>query len=337
MFLAPTPLGRKLAPEILESDKKNCRRIGPCGLGKEALYVGSRYRERRYYLPWRDVKRVFKRVAMSRGGFSGRGLFGSLAYLVVQYGSGKEIQCRFRHEAEVDRLLAQVEKEHPAIPTHSARAEKKLADAAAAEEARYKTDLPEETLAAVERLREDAAYLEARSALCEKLTAAAKQKRIIDNMSPAFRIGGAVLGVLGILAAVWGLYGLITRQSLALYFLIGGGAVFFLTLSTNTFPTRWNSRRAGQRDWEEALSDMRAYVGERQDFPVPAQYAHPVVLERMIRVLREGRARSAAEALSVMKKDLRALNSTVRVSQKEYDEVVKIKPLFLVCGYEDEI
>ena len=46
---------------------------------------------------------------------------------------------------------------------------------------------------------------------------------------------------------------------------------------------------------------------------------------------------SAAEALAVMKEDLKALNSSVTVSQKEHDEVVRIKPLFLVCDYQDEI
>ena len=38
-----------------------------------------------------------------------------------------------------------------------------------------------------------------------------------------------------------------------------------------------------------------------------------------------------------MKKDLKALNNTVKVSQSEYDEVVKIKPLFLVCDYADNV
>ena len=38
-----------------------------------------------------------------------------------------------------------------------------------------------------------------------------------------------------------------------------------------------------------------------------------------------------------MKKELKALNSSVKVSQSEYDEVVAIKPLFLVCDYQDEI
>ena len=57
----------------------------------------------------------------------------------------------------------------------------------------------------------------------------------------------------------------------------------------------------------------------------------------MIRVLREGRAQTCPEALDVVKKDLRALNSSVTVSQKEHDEVIAVKPLFLVCDYRDEI
>ena len=54
----------------------------------------------------------------------------------------------------------------------------------------------------------------------------------------------------------------------------------------------------------------------------------------MIRILREGRAQTAKEALEVLKSDLRALNSSVQVTQEEYDEVVVIKPLFLVCDYQ---
>lgn len=67
---------------------------------------------------------------------------------------------------------------------------------------------------------------------------------------------------------------------------------------------------------------------------MPARYAHPVVLQRMIRVLREGRAQSVEEALNVMKKDLKALNASVQVEQEEYDEVVAIKPMFLLWDYE---
>ncbi len=54
----------------------------------------------------------------------------------------------------------------------------------------------------------------------------------------------------------------------------------------------------------------------------------------MIRILREGRAQSADEALEVLKTDLKALNADVQVSQEEYDEVVAIKSMFLLSDYQ---
>ena len=54
----------------------------------------------------------------------------------------------------------------------------------------------------------------------------------------------------------------------------------------------------------------------------------------MIRIIREGRATSINEALEEEKKDLKALNSSVRVSQEEYDEVTTIKPMFLISDYK---
>ena len=71
-----------------------------------------------------------------------------------------------------------------------------------------------------------------------------------------------------------------------------------------------------------------------KDFPLPARYAHPVVLTRMIRVLREGRAQTADEALDVVKRDLKALTADVQVEQWEYDEVVAVKPMFLLSDYQ---
>ena len=53
--------------------------------------------------------------------------------------------------------------------------------------------------------------------------------------------------------------------------------------------------------------------------------------------MREGKAKTTVQAYTTLKKELKALNNTVKVSQEEYDEVVKIKPLFLVCEYKDEV
>jgi hypothetical protein len=79
-----------------------------------------------------------------------------------------------------------------------------------------------------------------------------------------------------------------------------------------------------------------AAAGAVSAFPLPAQYAHPATIDRMIRVIREGRAQTVEEAYEVMKKDLQAINSDVTVSQVEYDEITAIKPMFLLCGYREE-
>ena len=69
----PHRLGEISIPDDeLLIDKKNCRKIGPCGIGEKALYLNSFYIDRIYYIPIHSVRRIFKRVAMSKGGFTGK-------------------------------------------------------------------------------------------------------------------------------------------------------------------------------------------------------------------------------------------------------------------------
>ena len=84
---------------------------------------------------------------------------------------------------------------------------------------------------------------------------------------------------------------------------------------------------------ERAKQAMENYLSSRPDFPLPARYAHPVVLQRMVRAIEDGRAVQAEEALEVVKGELRALNSSVEVDEEEYNEVVAIKALFLNENY----
>lgn len=70
------------------------------------------------------------------------------------------------------------------------------------------------------------------------------------------------------------------------------------------------------------------------EFPVPAHYAHPVVLKRMREILLEGRTETIEGAFEILKSDLKALNSDVSVEQEEFDEIMAIKPIFLVMNYE---
>ena len=92
------------------------------------MYLSSFYIDRRYYIPISSVKRIFKRIAMSKGGFTGKGVFGTLSYLVVVYEDGKEKQCNFKYEEDVDRFVAYIEEKYPDIPVHSLEAERKLAE-----------------------------------------------------------------------------------------------------------------------------------------------------------------------------------------------------------------
>ena len=151
MIFRPAQLGMaKLDRLELEADKKACRKIGPCGVGKKALYLNSFYIDRRYYLPYGSISRVFKRVAMSSGGFTGKGMFASMAYLVVEYDGGKQKQCNFKDERDVDKLLEVLAKEQPQIPLLSEAGEQALQKKEAEKAARK---LPELTDGEVKELQ----------------------------------------------------------------------------------------------------------------------------------------------------------------------------------------
>lgn len=334
MLFAPKLIGTvALDDKTLAEDRRSCRKIGPCGIGKRAVYLSSFYVDRCFYTTFDDVARIFKRVAMSRGGFTGKGVFGSIPYLVVQFRDGREKQCNFKYEELVDRFLSVVEREHPEIPTHSEAAERRLREAEEAERSRFLEKLSPEAEEAVRTLREARKTLEQRRELSDALAFAARQKRVIDGVSPMYRYAALAVFLLAVLAAALGLFLVLNRRDHAVWLVLFGMAAIFLVISSRVLPTGRNNRRYGQEQWDAALGDMRAYLPD--GFPVPPQYAHPVVLERMIRVLREGRAQNVPGAYRTMKDDLKALNADVTVTQKEHDEVVTVKPLFLVCGYED--
>ena len=79
---------------------------------------------------------------------------------------------------------------------------------------------------------------------------------------------------------------------------------------------------------------MQIFLADEKDFPLPPQYAHPVVVDRMIRAIKKGKAVTVEESLAYVKEELKGLNKTVEVSQKEYDEVTTVKPMFLLCDYQ---
>lgn len=333
--MKPQRLGNVSIPdEELVKDRKECKKIGPCGIGKKAVYLSSFYIDRRYYIPISSVKRIFKRIAMSKGGFTGKGVFATLSYLVVVYEDGKEKQCNFKHEEDVDRFLAYIE-EYPDIPVHSLEAERKLAEKERwlAEKQRER-NVSEETKRCLVKLEQAEQYLKKQSDIYMDLSQSAKKKRTYDRSNPAYKWVALAIVLMGGAAFVYGIYALTTHAGFGMYFLLFGLAAIFLFAGANVLPTSKNNKNYIEKRLTESISQMEEYIRVYPDFPVPAHYAHPIVLKRMQEIMKEGRARNIPEALQVLKKDLKALNSSVVVEKEEYDEVVAIKPMFLVMDYK---
>lgn len=333
MSFAPVRLGNTvLEAETAAADRKSCRRFGPCGVGEKALYLNDLLIDRHFYVGFGSVRRVFKRVAMSQGGFSGKGAFGSIPYLVVQYDDGQEKQCTFKREEDVDELLAYLGQVHPEIPRLSVGGEQRLAKKAQQEASRYLKELTPQAQSVREELERARKFLSGYPELTAQLAAAAKAKRINEHTNPAYRWVALAIVLAGAAALVYGIISWRGGSDFGVYFALFGFAAVFFFSGAHVLPTAKNNRRAVERAWDEAQAAMANVLPE--DFPLPARYAHPIVLDRMIRILREGRAQSKEEALDVLKADLKALTADVQDEQEEHDEVVVIKPLFLVSDYQ---
>ena len=338
MIFKPAQLGlARLDAHELEEDKKACRKIGPCGVGKKALYLNSFYIDRRYYLPYGSISRVFKRVAMSSGGFSGKGMFASMAYLVVEYDGGKQKQCNFKDERDVDKLLEVLAKEQPQIPLLSEAGEQALQKKEAEKAARKLPELTDEAKHSVTVLRKAKEYLEEKPELAEELSAAERRKRAQLQSKPVYRYVALAIFVFGIVSAAYGLYAVTNHVgNYGIYFALFGFAAIFLFSSYNMLPTARNNHSAIMKRADKAEAAMAEYVKHYPGgaFPVASYYAHPIVLKQMTDAIEEGRAVTVPEALDAVEARLKSLNADVQVEQEEYDEVVVIKAMFLNHDYQ---
>ena len=338
MIFKPAQLGMaKLDQQELVEDRKSCKKIGPCGVGKKALYLNSFYIDRRYYLPYGSISRVFKRVAMSSGGFTGKGMFASMAYLVVEYDGGKQKQCNFKDERDVDTLLALLAKEQPQIKLLSAAGEQVLEKKEAEKAARKLPELSKEAQHSLTVLKKAKEYLEAKPEIAEELSAAERRKRAQLKSKPVYKYVALIISLFGVVAAAYGIHSLLTHSgNYGIYFALFGFAAIFLFSSYNMMPTARNNNSAIMKRAEKAEAAMADYLKPypHGTFPVPGQYAHPVVLKQMMDAVEEGRAVTVPEALEAVKNRLREVNADVQVEQEEYDEIVQIKAMFLNHDYQ---
>lgn len=335
-MIRPQRLGKDTLPENeLKEDKKSCHKFGPCGVGQKAIYLNSFYIDRQYYVPMKSVKRVFKRIAMSKGGFTGRGVFATLPYLVVEFDDGRQKQCNFKHEEDVDRILAYIEDNFPDIPLHSEAAEQKLREKERNLEKKWLAGNISDTARNNISILDNAIkYLHKDSDLYLNLSQSAKKKRVYDRSNPAYKWVALAITIIGLGAFLYGVYSVITHAGFGIYFLLFGLAAIFLFSGASVLPTSKNNKHYIEKQLVRSIDDMQRYIKTYPDFPVPAHYAHPVVLKRMQDIIKDKRAETMSEALEVLKNDLKALNSSVVVEQEEYDEIVAIKPMFLVMDYK---
>lgn len=263
-------------------------------------------------------------------------MFASIPYLVVEYDDGQQKQCNFKYENQVDDLLKLLSAEQPQIRLLSEAAEAKLEKQKAEKERelRSRPEITTQSQKEVAKLQRAIDYLDQKPQLSENLSRAAGRRRIYQCTSPSYRWVAMAITMLGFVAVAAGIYSFIVHNDFAVYFLLFGIAAVFTFAGFSVLPTARNNRKAIMSQDEQARKQMEDYVKGYPDFPVPARYAHPTVLKRMQRVIEQGRAEEKGQALEIVKEDLKALNSDVKVSQEEYDEVVAIKPMFLNAMYQ---
>ena len=225
MIFKPHPLSTsQLEAYELETDRRSCRKIGPCGVGKKALYLNSFFIDRYYYVPVSSIKRVFKRVAMSKGGFSGKGAFASIPYLVVEFDGNVQKQFNFKHENQVDEILDVLSREQPHIGLVSEAAEAELR----IQETEYESELyaDQESTSHFHvdeaKLLNAIDYLENEPELYEALSNSARRRRAYQCSNPSYRWVAMAITMLGFAAIIMGIYSFMIHNGFAVYFTLFG-------------------------------------------------------------------------------------------------------------------
>lgn len=333
--MAAKPLSKTvLDSEVLKRDRKSITRYDLCGLGDRAIYMGTSFTPRKYYIPYSAVTHVFKRVAVSPG--SGRAFLTPVLYLVVRYDGGQEFQTAFKYLTDADRMLKDLEEKHPDIHLVSPDWEKKQREKQKEEERLKKTVLSAQARESKKELELAGRFLEKSPELSRELASSARRKRQSDNIASWARWTAILVTVLGLAAVIGGILLMMGGGNRLVGVLMSllGLAAAFLMFNSHILPVGDASPKRRQQEYAEALSRMEKYIGREKHFPLPARYAHPVVCRRMVRILLQGRAKDTAGALDVLREDLRAADSSASLEREDYEEVVLIKPLFLVADYQ---
>ena len=99
--------------------------------------------------------------------------------------------------------------------------------------------------------------------------------------------------VLGLASLLFGIATILQGTgSFGIYFALFGLAAIFMFSGVSVLPTARNNKKAIMERADKAQQDMAGYLkGYGGAFPLPARYAHPIVLKRMQRVIEWWRSR----------------------------------------------
>lgn len=326
------PLSTALEAAEVKADRRRARRYDQCGLGEKAIYMGSTMHPRRYYIPYANVTHVFKRVGVSNP--EGKGFLAPVLFVVVRYDGDKEQSCAFRYLQDADKMLDDLEKNHPEISLLSPEGEKREKQRQETEARILANDLSE-TARKSKRILEDARWeIHKRPGLYEQMAAMAKLKRHADLMKPWIKYVALGMLVTGAAAAIAGMVIMrMADKSVGIVLALIGIMLIFLAINSKGLPSRLTNRKLRDKEYEASVEAMERAVKHLEDFPIPCCYAHIYTFDRMIRILQQERAQTIEEALEVLKTDLKAMDSSVVLAKEDYLQVVAIKPLFTVRDY----
>ena len=153
-------------------------------------------------------------------------MFATIPYLVVEYDDGKEKQCNFKYEENVDRMLACIGKSHPEIRLVSRAAEERLKKR---EQERAERFLPELSKKHRER---PAGFREGKRISGNQAGAWHSVKSVGRGKEPTTRAPELQMGCSGNLSSgaaslIYRIYSLINHVEFAVYFTLFGMVRFF--------------------------------------------------------------------------------------------------------------
>ena len=157
-------------------------------------------------------------------------------------------------------MLAEIQRRFPHIKTMSEAAARRLAEARAAEEARYVKQLSPAAQESLEELRRARAFLEERPDLTARLAAASKARRVDQLTNPAHKWIALAIFCLALAASVYGAYTWLTGSGdYGLYVTLIGLSALFLFAGANVLPTARNNSRAIAAALEKARNRRTGY------------------------------------------------------------------------------